>query len=808
MNALLQDIRHSLRTFAQHPSFAAIAVLTLALGTGATTVMFTVASSVLLKPLAYPHPEQLVTLHVRTDRHGDTWGFSHPDFLDVAQLSRSFDGIAAWAYAGGTISAPGEPEYVDSRQISSELFSVLSLPLIKGRAFTANEDRAGGAPVAIISSRLWQQHFAGNSAVIGSNLNYDGKTYTVVGVAPPSLRLDGDSDVFIPLAQSGEVRLQNRNAHYLHVVARLRAGVTLAQAQTELGLISQRLASQYPQSNRGLAMVSHPLQQEVVQDVQSTLWLLLGAVSLLLLIACVNVANLLLARAASRRREFAMRLALGAAQRRLLRQCLTESTVLAICGGLLGLLIAKLGIHPFLAFWPGSLPRTDEVGFDWRVLLFALGASLACSLVFGMAPALRARNSNLEEILRAGARNIVGNLRSLHHGFVVSEIAIAVVLLVSAGILAKTLLRLSSVNPGVDVHGLLTARVALSPSALTNPARARAAWQDFVERARSVPGVKSVALTDIVPLREGENVLGYWTSPTSPPPSETPSALASSATPDFLSVMGIPLLRGRFFNDNDRLGNQPVVVIDQNLAKHAFGNQEPVGKRLWVPGMGAPPVLVVGVVGHVRHWSLAGRDDTDQLYYPFTQVPDDLMHFFSSVMSVTIRTDVAPLTLVPALQREMRGVSRDQALYDIGSMEQLISASLARQRFLLFLFGIFATLALLLACVGVYGVIAYLTSQRVPEIGVRMALGASASAVLRLVIRQSLVMISAGIAAGIPLALVASRLLQSLVPGARMGEPSTFFVMILLLFAAALSAGYVPARRAAKLDPMVALRYE
>ncbi len=810
---LWQDSRYAVRTLRQKPGFGAVALLTLALGSGATTVMFTVISGVLLKPLPYPEPGRLLTLQEQTNwstQWGNLWAFSGPNFLDCHDESRALN-MAAWRYGGGTISGSGNAEYVDGFQVSSELFSVLGVPLLHGRAFLPDEDRRGAPPVIIVSYDLWQRRWAGSSSIIGMPLSFDGKPYTVVGVAPARFRLGGDSaDVFTPLGQNTEAIMQNREAHPgIHVVARLRPGVTLAQTQTELSLIGRHLAEQYPKSNQGRTFVAQPLRPDV-GDVGSTLWLLLGAVTLVLLIACVNVASLLLARALSRERELAMRSALGAARGRLVRQCLTESAILGVSGGVLGIFTAAVGLRPFVAFWPGSLPRAEEVRLDWHVLLFALAVSLLSGFLFGLAPALRAPARELEQILRAGARTAVGGSRRLHSAFVISEIALAVVLLVCAGMLGRTLLHLSSLNPGVNVRNVLTARTALSPDTLASPARIRAAWDDILERARHVPGVLSIAMVDTVPMREGNNPIGYWTNASAPPPSQQPLVLANSVTPDYLKVMGIPLRQGRFFDQLDRMGNEPVVVIDEVMAQRAFGGQQPVGKHLWI-GLGADPVTVVGVVGHVRYWGLAADDQASvrtQLYYPFAQVPDPLLRRWSELMSIAVRTSIPPGNVVEALRRGVRGATGDQVLYEVHTMEQLASDSLARQRFLLFLFGVFAGLALLLACIGIYGVLAYLTSRRVPEMGIRMALGADAGDLMGLVFRHSLAMIALGVGLGISGALAAARVLKGLVEGMQPLEPATFALTIALLVAAAILASFVPARRASRIDAMKALRQE
>jgi len=784
---LLQDFRYALRALRQRPAFAAVALCTLALGTGATTIMFTVINGVLLKPLPYPNADRLLKVEEQTKgitdyRWGDRWAFAYPNFLDCKREVRSLD-LAARRYSGGTVKGPGEAEYVDGFQISSGLFAVLGVTPLRGRAFLPEEDRPGAAPVIIISYGLWQRQFGGDPAAIGKALVFEGQAHTVVGIAPSGFRLGaGEVDVFTPLGENTQRFMQNRDAHPgINVWARLRPGVTLAAAQAELALLGHHLAEQYPKSNAGRGFVAEPLRPDV-GDVRSTLWLVLGAVGLVLLIACGNVACLLLARAVSHERELAMRAALGAGRSRLVRQCLTESAVLGLFGGALGVLFATVGTRPFVVFWPGSLPRAEEVTLDWHVLAFALTVSLASGFLFGLAPALRAPARELERALRAGARSVAGSSRRLHNGFVIAEIAFAVVLLVSAGILGRTLLHLSSLDPGVNIRNVLTARMALSPGTLDNPARTRAAWRDILDRAHRVPGVQAIAMVDTVPMREGDNELGYWTTPAEPPRNQKPLALANSVTPEYLKVMGIPLRKGRFLNDHDRMGDELVVVIDDVLAQHAFAGQEPVGKRLWTD-LVPDPLLVVGVVGHVRHWGLAGDDQASvraQFYYPFAQVPDQYLHRWSELMSVAVRTGTAPLNIVEPLRRELRGATRDQVLYQARTMEQLAGATLARQRFLLLLFGIFAGLALLLACIGIYGVLAYLTGRRTAEIGVRMALGAFA----------------------------AGRLLERLVAGVQSIEPLTFISMTSILIIAALLANFLPARRASRLDPLKALRQE
>lgn len=808
----VRDVRYALRTLRQKPGFALVALATLALGTGATTVMFTLMNTVLLKPFAYRDPGRLLQLQEQTSwstPQGNLWRLAYPNYLDAKRSVTSLD-MAAWTFKGGTVSAPGAPEYIDAQAVSANLFPMLGVNFALGRGFLPEEDRAGAAPMAVLSHGLWQRQFGANASAVGAKLTFDGKPYTVVGVLPAGFRLDNwEFDVYTPIGQETLPAMTNRDLHWFGVWARLHPGANLAEARSELAVVARRLEQEYPQSNRGRTLIAEPLRP-FVGDARETLWLLLGAVSLVLLIACANIASLLLARALSRERELAMRAALGASRGRLARQCLTESAVLALAGGAIGVLLAAMSVKPFAAFWPGGLPRVDGLALDWRVLLFAAGVSIASGLLFGLAPALRGPSGELEQALRAGSRTVAGGARRLHRVFVIAEIAIAMVLLASAGILGRTLLRLAALDPGVDIRNVLTARIALSPGTLENPDATRAAWQDLLDRGRRVPGVQAIAAVDTVPMREGSNVIGYSLTGAPAMDDKTPMVLANSVTPDYLKATGIVLRRGRFITDADRKGGEPVAVIDTVMAREAFGGDDPMGRRVWI-GLGTAPRTVVGLVDHVRQWGLAADDQSRvraQLYYPFAQVPDPLVRRWSELMSIVVRTSVNPLNVVEPLRAQLRRGGGDQVAYEIRTFSELADASLARQRFLLVLFGAFAGLALLLASIGIYGVLAYLTSQRVPEIGVRMALGASAAEVRWMVLRQSLVMTLAGIGVGVLGAIAAGRVLVRLVEGVRSMEPVTFAAMIAVLVAVALLASFLPAHRASRIDPMKALRQE
>jgi predicted permease len=793
------------------PAFAAVALVTLALGSGVATLMFTVVNGVLLTPMPYAHPDKLVRLQEQTDYStpgGNLWAFSYPNFLDCVQGSKSLD-LAAFRYSGGILSHPGDAEYVEGYEVSAALLPLLGVSPIEGRTFTSDDDRPGAMPVAIVSDRVWARDFGRNPSAIGAAIAFDGKPYTVVGVLPAQFRIGPDSDdVFVPLGQNTSPVLKNRGAHAgFQVWGRLRPHAVLAAAQAELSATGRALAGEFPNTNKGRTFIANPLRPDVA-DVRSTLWLLQGAVILVLLVACANIASLLLARAISRERELAMRVALGAGRGRLVRQCLTESAVLSIGGATLGLLVANVGRGPFAAMWPGTLPRIDDVRVGSNVLLFSLGLSIVCGLLFGVAPAFRVHRRAMDHALRSSGRAIAGGSRRLHGAFVVAELALAVVLLISAGMLGGTLLNLSTVDLGVDVHRVLTARAALSPTTLADPARTRVVWDDILDRVRHVPGVDAVATVDTVPLREGRNEIGYKTSAADVPADRQPLVLATSVSPEYLKVMGITLQAGRFFTDQDRRDSQPVAVIDDVMARQAFPDQSPIGKPLWI-GFDRDPAIVVGVVNHVKYWGPAGDERASvraEMYYPFAQVPDNLVRRWSQLMSIAIRTSGDPGPLLDAIRREVRGPSNDQVIYEINTLEDLAGAAIARQRFLFVLFGIFAALALVLACVGIYGVLAYLTDQRAPEIGVRIALGASRAEVVWMVLRQSLGMIAMGLAFGIAGAIAAGRIFAAYVDGMQPSGPLTFFLMTIVLVATALLASAMPARRAGRVDPVKVLR--
>lgn len=736
------------------------------------------------------------------------WSLSYPSFQDVARESRAFGSMAAWRNGGGVVSAPGDADHVAGRQISAGLFALLGAPLLAGREFSAQEDRVGGNPVAVIGQRLWRRRFKENPGVIGRALVLDGRSYTVVGVAAAGFGLGDDSDVYIPLGQDASESMRNRQMRKtMNVLARLRPGVSLEQARLELGSIARTVVERQPEVGKAFTFTAVPLRQEIVSGVKPTLELLLGAVVLVLLIGCANLATLLLVRAAAREREVAMRIALGAGRGRLIRQCVTESSVIALLGGALGIGLAAIGVRPFLAIWPGALPRAEEIQLDWRVFMFALAVSLVSSLLFGLAPAMRAPIRHVERALRTGNRATAGP-RRLHGAFVASEIAITTVLLVSAGMMGREVLRLSRLDPGINPDNLLTAQVSLSPGVTVDSARIRGAWQDILERVRRIPGVTSVAATDIVPMSGGSDEVGYTTDSAQPTRERMPMALLYAISPDYLKTMGMTLRAGRFISEYDRLGGEPVAVVDEMLAQQSFRGQAPLGRSLNFGLTG--PVRVIGVVAHVKHWGVAQDDSHDvrgQIYFPFAQIPDRFVGVMSSGLSIVVRTSVPPMSLVPAVQREVRGWTNDQAVYNVQTMETIMGGTMAQHRFLLLQFGIFAGLALMLAGIGIYGVVAHLTGMRMQEFGVRMALGATGGDVVGLALGQVVWMVALGVAVGSTASFAAARALTA-ATGASAKDPWTFALMTALLVATALVAGFVPAWRAGSADPVRILRQE
>jgi len=817
LNRFFRDALYASRSLRKSPGFTAAALLTLALGIGANTAIFSVVEGVLLAPLPFREPDRLfmvaeISLTLKRDM-----SVSYPDSLDWQRAARSFQQMALIRWSQGfDLTSPGTPEHLDGKQISAGFFSTLGVKPVLGREFSPQEDRHHGAPVVIISNRLWKNRFAGSPMLLGQSITLDGVDYTIIGVLPPEFRLWADTindDIYTPLGQVDAPFDNDRTIHPgIGCIARLKPGVTVAQARAEMGAVQNRLNRLYPAEDRGLGTDVVPLKQEIVGDVSRTLLMLLGAVGLVLLIACANVANLLLARSVARAREFAIRAALGASRARIASQLVTESVLLALAGGSLGLMAAKWGITPALAAVAGSLPRSENIGVHIPVLLFTFGVSLTVGILFGLAPALKSSNTHLEASLKEGGRGSSGGHHRAQNLLVVVQMALTLVLLTGAGLLFRTIHNLWEVNPGFNTQRIMTFKVGLSPSVTRTASTTRIAYQQLIDRIRRIPGVQAADFTVLVPLSRHGNAGPFWVGPRKPASiAEAPRAEFYWTGPDYVRTMEISLLRGRFFIPADTTASEAVVVVDSVLAHAYFPGKDPVGQPITIPHWGV--ARIIGVVAHVRHWALDDSDQytQNQIYASFYQLLDNFVPAFLGDLTVTVRTPLDTATIMPAIKASVYGSGSDQPVYAIRTMRQIVSESMSPQRFPMILLGAFAVLALLLASVGIYGVISYSMTQRSRETGIRMALGAVQRDVLRMVIGQGLRLALAGIVVGVVTALVLTRVLLSfshLLYGVGAGDPLILTTVSLALTGAALLACYIPARRAARSDPMIALRHE
>jgi predicted permease len=802
-----QDIRYAFRMLGKNPAFTCVVVLTLALGIGANVALFSVVNGVLLNPLPFPHPDQLVTLD-QSKPNFETGAIPYPNFRDWQKENRTFSAMAISRGFSFSLVGTGEAERVSARLISADFFSVLDLKPALGRAFAPGEDEPGAGPVVVISADLWQRKFGAAQDVLSKSLTLDDKSYTIVGVLPAGFSLFRNVDVYVPIGQWNSPALKSRSAGLgLHGIGRIKPGVTIEQAQADLNGVMGRLAETYPDSNKGNGAKVSPLKERMIGDLGPTLWMLLGAVGFVLLIAWVNVSNLLLARSTGRIREFAIRAALGAGQGRLLRQCLTESLLLALSGGALGLVVAGWGTQAALAVLPTTLPRAHEVGLDARVLIFTVAISLVTGILSGLAPALKTSKWHLSETLKESGRGASSGRGRAQSIFVAVEMALALVLLIGAGLMIRSLSALWNVDPGFRPDNLLTFGLSLSPSMKTASQEAiHANLRELSEQLSATPGVRAVSFSaGAVPL-QGEDDLFFWVDgqPKPASQSEMNMALVYRVEPGYLTAMGIPLKQGRFFNNQDDERSQPVVVIDEVFARKYFGESDPIGKRIHQDGQ--DPQQIVGVVGHVKQWSLDADEQQTlqaQLYESFRQVPASW-----AGMGVVMRsTEVAPATF-DSIRRVVKSQNSQNVISNPQTMNEVIAASLAKRRFSMILLEAFAVVALLLASVGLYGVISYLVGQRTHELGIRIALGAQRKDVLHLVLSHGMKMALGGVALGLLAALGLTRLLAKMLYGVSSTDPATFAVISLLLTTVALLACFVPARRATKVDPLVALRYE
>jgi len=826
LDRLAQDIRFGGRTIAKSPGFAAVAILTLTLGIGANTALFSVVNGVLLNPLPYPQPEQLVTLH-ESKPNFDTGSISFPNFRDWQKENHTFSSMAISRPYGFALTGMGEAEQVRARFISSDFFSVLGVNPVLGRTFVPGEDEIGAPPIAMMSAGLWKRKFGSSPGAVGKSLTLDGKDYTIVGVFPADfemfLRNSRAADVYVPIGQWSNPLLPKRGAGLgIHGVGRLKPGVTIAQARADLEQISRSLAAAYPDTNKGINANLIPFRDDMLGNLQPVLLVLLGAVGFVLLIACVNVANLLLARSTGRAREFAIRAALGAGQGRLLRQLLTESVLLALAGGGLGLLLAQWATHAALGVLPTDLPRAAEIRIDWHVLVFTMVVSLLAGILFGLAPALKTSQPRLHETLKESGRGSSGARHGTQGIFVVTEMAMALVLLIGAGLMIRSLVVLWGIDPGIHPDHVLSFNLSLPPSMMhATPDAIRAAVRNIDEQFAATPGVVATSLVwGALPLANDDEQL-FWFDGQPKPANENDMnwAIDYIVEPDYLKVMGIPLRTGRFFTPQDNEHAPLVVVVDEVFASKYFGKENPVGKRIVLNNLRSVRVRddhegkaeIVGVVGHVNQWGI-DSDDTQPLraefYIPCLQMPDAFVAMVPSGTGVVARSAGAPAGMLESLRHANQKISSQQVIYGVQTMDEMISNSLAPRRFSMILLGVFAALALVLSSVGVYGVISYVVGQRTHEIGVRIALGARRWDVLRLVLSHGVKLTLIGILIGLAASFGLTPLLAKMLYGVSPTDPVTFAGVAGMLTLVALAACYVPARRAMNVDPMVALRYE
>ena len=819
MGTLMQDVRYSLRMLSKNPGFTIVAVLTLALGIGANTAIFSVIDTVLLQPLPFPEADRIVQLETSSPG-GNGPITSIPKYMSWREQTTVFDATALYDIGVGRMNLTGgdRPEQISGLHVSADYFRLFGARVIRGRTFTADEDIPNGPDVAVISESLWRNRYGSDPAMIGKNIQLGGVPYEVIGILDRSFRWDPPMDVWLPIRADPASANQG---NYLMAAGRLRQGVTLAQAKAGMGLAAEAFRRKY---TNGLgprqSFTAERMEDVQVANVRPALLLLLGTVGFVLLIACANVANLLLARAAVRRREIAIRAAMGAGRKRIISQLLTESVILSTIGGVLGLAIGYFGVRTLLSMNPGNIPRIGDKGanlsMDWRVLVFTLVISIFTGILFGLIPAIHASRTDLNLMLkesssRSGTGFRQNKARSI---LVITEMALALILLAGAALLIRTYIALRHVEPGFDRHNILTMNMSLQDARYQKTAQVAQLVRDGVERIQSLPGVEAAATTCSLPLEPSFGLGFTIEGQTNTDPRNQPGGAWRSISPNYFSIFRIPVIRGRVFTERDDTGAAPVVVVNEALVKAFFSKQDPIGARITIgknagPQFAEPPREIVGVVGDVRDGGL-NQKPFPIMYIPASQVTDGMTLLNEQILPImwVVRTKVAPYSLNQDIQRELREASGGLPVGKIRSMEQVVAESTARDDFNTTLLTIFAAVALLLAAVGIYGLMAYSVQQRTQEIGIRMALGAAPGKVRGMIVRQGMILALIGVVVGVAAALALTRLMASLIFGVKTWDPVVFITVTIVLSVVALFATYIPARRAAHIDPLVALRYE
>ncbi len=801
MESLLKDIRYGFRGLLKRPGFTVIALVALALGIGANTAIFSLVNAVIIRPLPFPEPDRLVWMYGNIRNGGNRASVSPLDFLDYRSQNKTFEQFAAsiTVPVAVNLTGSGDPERLSASAVTGNFFDAFGVAPAIGRGFTLENEKAGQDQVTVLSHAFWQKHFAGDPSIVGKIIILDGKSFQVLGVMPAGLSFPQTAELWVPLSFDGNPGMKQRKAHFLRPIGRLKPGVTLTQAQLDTDAIASQLEQQYPESNTGWNLRLLSLREQLVGRTRTTLFVLLGAVGFVLLIACANVANLLLVRAASRQKEIALRTALGASRLRIVRQMITESLLLSVIGGALGAMLAIWGVQVLVGLSANNLPPTANVKIDANVLAFTFLISIVTGLLFGLAPALRTAKVNLIDSLKDGARGSEGTLRNRTRSvLVVFESAVAVVLLIGAGLLVRSLIALQRVDPGFDANNVLTLKIDLPNKKYEGEGRTANFFEQLETRLSSVPGVQTVGLITELPLSGQPNDVPFTVEgrPAVSPDQEF-DADFRRVNHNYFSALRIPLLRGRNFTEQEVRQSAKVTVVSQQLVNTVFPNEEPLGKRL-ITAIGGEAYEIIGVVGDIRHRSLDNRP-FDAMYFPTRN---------NGGMNLVIRTQNDPMSIVGAVRQEVQGLDREQPIAAVKRMSDWLDSSVAEQRYRTTLFLAFAALAMILAATGIYGVMSYTVAQRTHEIGVRMALGARRSDVLKMVVRQGMLLTLLGVVVGLVGAFALTRVMASLLFQVTAKDPFTFAAVAVLLLAVAFIACFIPAQRATKIDPLIALRYE
>jgi predicted permease len=810
---LWQDMRYGLRMLRKFPGFTVVAVLTLALGIGANTAIFSIVNAVLLRPLPYMQPNELVDLNLKTEQSDQTF-VPYPTFLYWQRETHTLSAMGAWTHDTFNLTGTGMAARLGGRRVSANFFSLFGVRPILGRNFRPEDDRLGAAAVVLVNEGFWRDRLGASPSAIGKTLMLDGGHYTIIGVIPSTFQFWSAAEIYVPIGQSENPSFDNRGpSRVLEIIGRLAPGVTLAQARGEMNVIDRNRVVAHPESaDTATGVTIHSLRQDVIGDLEPTLLLLLGAVGFVLLIACANVASLLLARSTVRTREFAIRTALGAGRNRVLRQLLTESVLLFAIGGTFGTALAELVTHSALKLLPTALPKMLRVSPDSHVLIFAVAVSGLTGVLFGLIPAMRTSLPKLQETLKKGGRGIAAGRHVTQSVLVVAEISLALVLLTGAGLMIRSMNRLWNVNPGFDSHNLMFFTVGFPPPSKPDPTAIRVRDGELGAKLAALPGVESVSVClGALPMSGDWTITPYW-PPNQPPPAngaEKDTAELYAVGADYFRAMRMGLRQGRTFNKQDIHSAPAVIIIDEHLARHLFANENPIGKRLTVGFLGVAEI--VGEVEHVKHFGLDADSQAqiqEQIYVPFSQLPDLFAPVLANQATYILRTSVPPATLVDAMRHAVSETDSQRIVYDVQTMDEVLANSQRERRFSTALLGAFASIALVLATVGIYGVISSLAAQRTDEIGIRMALGAQPWDILRMVVGQGGKMALAGITVGIIASFAFTRFIANLLFGVRSDDPATFASVAILLALVSVAACYVPARRAMRVDPMVALRHE